>query len=147
MKEASRRNALAVSDPKETVQTESYEGPIRVALEEAMAEKQPEMAGEKKKKKIKEKRAEEDEEAHPIKKKERRTSEKRKRRQEETCLKKKDEKRKRANNPEIDGESTSARVDKGQSAQQKESTQPEEETTQIRTVATDDGEDLDITPP
>ncbi|XP_038895818.1 protein PXR1-like [Benincasa hispida] len=145
MEEASRRSALAISNPKETVQTESYKGPIRVALEEAVAEKQPEMAEEKKKKKIKEKRTEEDEEAHPIKKKERRTSEKKERKREETRLKKKEEKRKRAKSLEIDEESTSARMDKEESMQQKESTQPEE-TTQIRTVATDDGEDSDIIP-
>ncbi|XP_038876389.1 protein PXR1-like [Benincasa hispida] len=144
MKEASRRSALAISDPKETTHIEFYEGPIRVALEETIAEKQPEMAEEKKKKKIKEKRAEGDQEAHPIKKKERKTSEKRERRREEMRLKKKEEKRKRAESPKIDKESTSARVDKGESAQQKESMQPEEETMQIQTVAIDDGEDSDL---
>ncbi|XP_038875041.1 protein PXR1-like [Benincasa hispida] len=114
IEEASRRSTLAVSDPKETVQTESHEGPIRVALEEAMAEKQPEMVEEKKKKKIKEERAEEDEEAHPIKKKERKTSEKKERKREEKRLKKEEEKRKKAESLEIDEESTSARVDKGE---------------------------------
>ncbi|XP_038902339.1 nucleolar protein 58-like [Benincasa hispida] len=146
MEEASSRSALAVSDPKETIQTESYEGPIRVALEEAVAEKQPEMAKEKKKK-IKEKRAEGDEEAQPRKeKKERKTSERREHRQAEKHLKKKEEKRKRVESSEVDRESTTARVDDGVLAQQKESAQLEEETMQIRTVATDDGEDSDITP-
>ncbi|XP_038896006.1 protein PXR1-like [Benincasa hispida] len=145
MEEASRR-ALTVSNSKEIVQTESYEGSIRVALEEAVVEKKLEMAAEKKKKKIKEKRAEGDEEAHSIKKKERKTSEMKERMREEMCLKKKEEKRKRATSPEIDREFTSIRVGKGESAQQKESMQPEEETTQIRTVAIDDGENADITP-
>ncbi|XP_038889276.1 putative uncharacterized protein DDB_G0271982 [Benincasa hispida] len=140
MEEALKRSALAILDPKETVQTESYEGPIGVSLEEAVAEKQPEMAEEKKKEKIKEMNAEGDKEAHPIKKKERRTSEKRERRREEMRLKKKEEKRKRVESPEVDGELTTTRVDEGVSVQ------PKEETTQIRTIATDDGEDLDITP-
>ncbi|XP_038885850.1 nucleolar protein 58-like [Benincasa hispida] len=78
MAEASRRSALAVADPKETVQTESYEGPIKVALEEVEAKKQPKMVEEKKKRKRKEKRAGGDEEARPKKeKKENKSSEKR----------------------------------------------------------------------
>ncbi|XP_038885426.1 glutamic acid-rich protein-like [Benincasa hispida] len=112
IEEASRKSALAVSDSKETVQTESYEGPIRVALEEAVAEKQPEMdEEEKKKKKIKEKRAEGDEEAWPRKeKKEIKMSERRERRREKERLKKKGEKRKRAESPKVDGESTTTRA-------------------------------------
>ncbi|XP_038879219.1 glutamic acid-rich protein-like [Benincasa hispida] len=120
MEETSRRSALAISNPKETVHTESYEGPTRVALEEVVTEKQLKMAEEKKKKKIKEKRAEGDEEAQPRKeKKERKSSEKRVRRREEKCLKKMEEKRKRAKSPEFDGESTTVKVDEGVSAQQK----------------------------
>ncbi|XP_038895900.1 UPF0329 protein ECU05_1680/ECU11_0050-like [Benincasa hispida] len=131
MKEALRRSALEILDPKETANAESYEGPIRVALEEEAVEKQPEVAEEKKKKKkIKEKRAEEDEEAHPIKKKERRTDEKKECRREERRLKKEEERRKRAEIPELDGESTSVRGDKGESVQLRESVQPEEETMQ-----------------
>ncbi|XP_038889321.1 nucleolar protein 58-like [Benincasa hispida] len=81
MEEASRRSALAVSDPKETVHTESCEGSTRVALEEVVAEKQIEMTEEKKKKKNEEKRAEGDEEAQPRKeKKDKKSSEKRERR-------------------------------------------------------------------
>ncbi|XP_038896743.1 nucleolar protein 58-like [Benincasa hispida] len=115
MEKASRRSALAVLDPKETVHTESYEGPTRVSLEEMVVEKQPEMAEEKKKKKKnKEKRAEGDEEAQPRKeKKERKSSEKRVRRRQEKRLKKKEEKIKRADSLEVDGESTTARVDEG----------------------------------
>ncbi|XP_038887181.1 vicilin-like seed storage protein At2g18540 [Benincasa hispida] len=124
--------------------SESYEGPIRVALEEAAAEKQPEVVEEKKK--IKEERVEGDEEAHPIKKKERRTDEKKERRREERHLKKEEERRKRAESPELDGESTFVRRDKGESAQLRESVQPKEETTQVILVAIDDGEDADITP-
>ncbi|XP_038876382.1 mediator of RNA polymerase II transcription subunit 2-like [Benincasa hispida] len=117
MEEASRRSALAISNPEKTAHAESYEGPNRACLEEVVVEKQPEMAEEKKKKKkIKEKRAEGDEDAHPIKKKERKTSEKRERRWEERRLKKEEEKRMRAESLEIDRESTSARVDKGESA-------------------------------
>ncbi|XP_038896507.1 protein PXR1-like [Benincasa hispida] len=104
-----REGQSTKSAPLPTLSSEkSYEGPIRVALEEVVAKKQPEMAEEKKKKKkkIKEKRAKGDEETHPIKKKERRTSEKRERRREEKHLKKKEKKRKRAESPEIDGEST-----------------------------------------
>ncbi|XP_038887026.1 histone-lysine N-methyltransferase, H3 lysine-79 specific-like [Benincasa hispida] len=145
MEEALRRSALAVSDPKETVQVESYEGPIKVSLEEAVVEKQPEMA-EEKKKKIKEKRAEGEEEAHPNKKKERRMSEKRERRREEKCLKKEKERRKRAESPKIDRKSTSTRVHKWESAQLQESAQPEEEITQVKTIVADDGEDSDTTP-
>ncbi|XP_038875039.1 protein pxr1-like [Benincasa hispida] len=99
---------------------------------------------EKKKKKIKERRAEEDEEAHPIKKKERRTSEKRERRWEEKYLKE-EERRKKAESPEIEGESTSIRVDKGELVQLRKSGQLEEEIMQEKMVVTDDGEDLDIT--
>ncbi|XP_038887214.1 capping protein inhibiting regulator of actin dynamics-like [Benincasa hispida] len=107
MEEASRRSALAILDPKETAHVESYEGPSRVALEEVVVEKQPEVAEEKKKKKkkIKEKRAEGDEQTHPIKKKE--MSERRERRREERRLKKEEERRKRAESPELDRESTS----------------------------------------
>ncbi|XP_038880523.1 glutamic acid-rich protein-like [Benincasa hispida] len=105
MEEASRKSALVVSNPKEAVQTDSYEGPIRVALEEVKAKKLPEMAEEKKKKKNKEKRTKGDEEAQPRKeKKERKSSKKKERRREEKCLKKKEEKRKRAESPEVDGE-------------------------------------------
>ncbi|XP_038882282.1 DDRGK domain-containing protein 1-like [Benincasa hispida] len=125
-------------------------GPIRVALEEAVAEKQPEVVEEeekkKKKKKIKEKRVKEDEEVHPIKKKERRTGEKRECRREEKRLKKEEERRKRVESTEIDGESTSAKVDKVESAQLRKSAQPEEEITQVKIVATDDGEDSDYPP-
>ncbi|XP_038877699.1 UPF0329 protein ECU05_1680/ECU11_0050-like [Benincasa hispida] len=114
MEEALRRSALAVSDSKETVHTESYKGPIRVALEKVEAKKQPKTTEEKKKKKNKEKRAEGDEEAQPRKeKKERKLSEKRERRREKKRLKKKEDKRKRAESPEIDGKSTTARVDGG----------------------------------
>ncbi|XP_038891015.1 UPF0329 protein ECU05_1680/ECU11_0050-like [Benincasa hispida] len=123
MEEALRRSALAVSDSKETVQTESYEGPIKVALEEAMAKKQLEMAEEKKKKKkkIKEKRAEGDEEAHLIKKKERKNSEKKERKREEIRLKKKEEKRRGLR-------AQKSTEDEVVSAQQRESAQPEEGT-------------------
>ncbi|XP_038892614.1 protein PXR1-like [Benincasa hispida] len=117
MEEASRRSALAVSDPKETAQVESYVGPIRVALEEEVAEKQPKMVEKKKNKKIKEKRTEGDKEAYPWKeKKERKTSENRERRWEEKRLKKKEEKRMRAESLEVDEESTSARGDEKVSA-------------------------------
>ncbi|XP_038875087.1 protein PXR1-like [Benincasa hispida] len=146
MEEASRRSALAILDPKETANAESYEGPIRVALEEAATEKQFEGAKEKKKKKkkkkIKEKRAEGDGEAHPIKKKERRTNEKKERRWEERCLKKEEERRKRAESRELDGESTSVREDKGELVQLRESGQP----AKPQTVATDEGKDVEITP-
>ncbi|XP_038884775.1 nucleolar protein 58-like [Benincasa hispida] len=126
--EASRRSALAISDPKETVHTKSYEGPARVALEEVVAEKQPETTEEKKKNK--EKRAEGDEEAKPRKeKKERKSSEKRECKREQKRLKKKEEKRKRVESPEVDGESTTARVDEGVSTQHRESMQPEKEST------------------
>ncbi|XP_038889827.1 glutamic acid-rich protein-like [Benincasa hispida] len=112
MEEASQRSVLAISNPKETIQTESYEGPIMVALKEVEAKKLSKTAEEKKKKKNKEKRAERDEEAQPRKeKKERKSSEKRERRWEEKRLKKKEKKRKRAENPEVDGESTTTRVD------------------------------------
>ncbi|XP_038885757.1 H/ACA ribonucleoprotein complex subunit CBF5-like [Benincasa hispida] len=143
MKEASQRSALVVLDPKETVQTESYEKPIRVALEEVEAKKLPKMAEEKNE----EKRAEGDEEAQPRKeKKEKKSSEKKERRREGKRLKKKEEKRKRAESPEVDEESTTAKVDEGMSTQQRESAQPKKESTQIRMVMTDDGEDPDITP-
>ncbi|XP_038889546.1 vicilin-like seed storage protein At2g18540 [Benincasa hispida] len=120
MEEASRRSALALLDLKETGNAESSEGPIRVALEEEVAEKQSEVA-EEKKKKIKEKRVEGDEEAHPIKKKEKRTDEKKERKREERRLKKKEERRNRAESLELDGESTSVREDKGESVQLRES--------------------------
>ncbi|XP_038874940.1 capping protein inhibiting regulator of actin dynamics-like [Benincasa hispida] len=146
MEEALRRSAPAISDPKEIVQIESYEGPIRVALEEVVAEKHPEMAEEKKKKKMKKKRAKGDEEARPRKEKnERKTSERRECRREEERLKTKEEKRKRVESPKVDGESTTARVDEGVLAQHRESTKPEQQSTQIITVATDDGEDSDNT--
>ncbi|XP_038902345.1 mediator of RNA polymerase II transcription subunit 2-like [Benincasa hispida] len=120
--ETSRRSALTILDPKETANAESYERPIRVALEEVVTEKQPEVAEEKKKKKkIKEKKAEGDEEAHLIKKKERRTDEKKEHRREERRLKKEEERRKRAESPELDEESTSVRGDKRESAQLRES--------------------------
>ncbi|XP_038876747.1 nucleolar protein 58-like [Benincasa hispida] len=146
MSEASQRSALAVSDPKETIQTESYEGPIRVALEEVEAKKQPKMAEGKKKRKSKGKRAEGDEEARPKKeKKEKKSSEKRERRREEKRLKK-EVKRKRAKSLDVDGESTTARVEEGLSTQEKESAQSQEASMHIRTVATEDREDSDITP-
>ncbi|XP_038887243.1 protein PXR1-like [Benincasa hispida] len=120
MKETWRRSALAVSDPKETIQTESYEGPIRVALEEVEANKLSKMAEGKKKRKCKEKWAGEDKEARPKKekneKKEKKSSEKRERRREEKRLKK-EKKRKRAESPNVDGESTTARVEEGVSTQ------------------------------
>ncbi|XP_038887591.1 protein PXR1-like [Benincasa hispida] len=143
IEEASRRSDLTILDPKETANAKSYEGPIRVALEEAAAEKQPEVAEEKKKKKkIKEKGAEGDEKAHPIKKKERMTDEKKERRWEERRLKKEEERRKRAESPELDGESTSIKGDKGESAKLRESVQHET----LQTVTTDEGEDVEITP-
>ncbi|XP_038887025.1 UPF0329 protein ECU05_1680/ECU11_0050-like [Benincasa hispida] len=130
MEEASRRSALAILDPKETANAKFYEGPIRVALEEAVSEKQPEVAEEKKKKKnIKEKKVEGDEETHPIKKKKRRTDEKKEHRGEERCLKKEEERKKSAESPKLDGKSTSVRGDKEELAQLRESAQPEEETT------------------
>ncbi|XP_038874254.1 nucleolar protein 58-like [Benincasa hispida] len=111
MEEASRRSALAVSDPKETIQTESYEEPIRVALKEVEVKKLPKMVEEKKNKKN---RAEGDEEAQPRKeKKERKSSEKSERRREGKRLKAKEEKRKRAESLEVDGESTTTKVDEG----------------------------------
>jgi len=95
MEKASRRRTLAVLDPKETVHTESYEGPTRVTLEKVMEKKQLKTAEEKKKKKKKEKKVEGNEEAQPRKeKKEIKLSEKREHGQEENRLKKK-EKRKR----------------------------------------------------
>ncbi|XP_038889374.1 protein PXR1-like [Benincasa hispida] len=143
MEKASRRSALAILDPKETTNAESYEGPIRVALEEATAEKLSKVVEEeKKKKKIKEKRAEGNEEAHPIKKKERRTDEKKECRREERHLKKEEERRKKAESPELDGESTSGREEKGELTQLRESAQHETP----QTVATDEGEDVEITP-
>ncbi|XP_038896312.1 capping protein inhibiting regulator of actin dynamics-like [Benincasa hispida] len=144
--EASRRSALAVLDHKETVQIESYEGPIRVSLEEVEAKKLSETDEGKKKRKSKSKRAKGDEETWPKKeRKEKKSSEKRKRRREDNRLKK-EEKRKRAESPDIDGESTIARVEEGVSKQEKESAQPQEASTHIRTVATEDREDPDITP-
>ncbi|XP_038902468.1 translation initiation factor IF-2-like [Benincasa hispida] len=108
VEEETRRSTLVIMDPKETTQVESYEGPIRVALEEVAAEKQLEEAEEKKKKKkkskgkkigkgepshhrkaekkIKEKEDEEDEEAKLKKKQEK--SERKERRREERRLKK-----------------------------------------------------------
>ncbi|XP_038874985.1 protein PXR1-like [Benincasa hispida] len=147
MEEASRRSALAILNPKETIQIESYEGPIRVALEEVEEKKLSEMVEEKKKNKNKEKRVERDEEAQPRKeKKERKSSEERELGREGKLLKKKEEKRKRAENPEVNGELTIAKVDEGVSTQQRESVQLEEESMKIRMVATDNGEDPDITP-
>ncbi|XP_038880405.1 protein PXR1-like [Benincasa hispida] len=129
-------------------------GPSRVALEEVVAEKQPEVA-EEKKKKIKEKRDERDEQTHRIKaekkikengvegdeeawkKKKKEISERKERRREERRLKKKEERRKRAESPELDGEPTSVRGDKGESAQLKELAQPNTS----QTVVTNEGED------
>ncbi|XP_038880373.1 protein PXR1-like [Benincasa hispida] len=151
MEEKSRRSALTILDPKEAANAESYEGPIRVALEEVAAEKQFERAEKKKKskenraeedeqahqskaeKKIKEKEDEEDEEAKLKKMKER--SERKETRREKRCLKKEEERRKRAESPELDRESTSVREDKGESAQHKTP----------QTIATDEGEDVEIT--
>ncbi|XP_038877924.1 nucleolar protein 58-like [Benincasa hispida] len=124
MVEASRRSALAVSDPKETVQKESYEGPTRVALEEVEVKKLPKTAEGKKKRKTKQKRAGEDVEARPKKekkeKKEKKSSEKRECRQEEKCLKK-EKKRKRAESSDVNGESTTTRLEERVSTQEKES--------------------------
>ncbi|XP_038882428.1 UPF0329 protein ECU05_1680/ECU11_0050-like [Benincasa hispida] len=121
MVEASRRSTLAVADPKENVQTESYEGPIKVALEEVELKKQPKTTEGKNKRKSKGKRAKGDEEARPKKeKKEKKSSEKKERRREEKHLKK-EEKRKREESLNVDGESTTARVEEGVSTQEKES--------------------------
>ncbi|XP_038889272.1 vicilin-like seed storage protein At2g18540 [Benincasa hispida] len=130
-----------LSDGELTLQVRTgEEGPSKGTLEEVVAERQPEVAEEKKKKKIKEKRAKEDEEAHPIKKKER--SERKERMREEKRLKKEKERRKRAVSPELDGESTSIREDKGESAQLRESTQPET----TKTIVINEGEEGDVTP-
>ncbi|XP_038892627.1 nucleolar protein 58-like [Benincasa hispida] len=145
MVEASRRSALTVTDLKKTVQTESYEGPTRGALEEVGAKKHPETAEKKKKRKNKAKRVEGDEEAQPKKeKKEKKPSEKRQRRREEKHLKK-EEKRNRAKILDVNGESTTVRVEEGVSPQVKESVQSQESSTHIRMVATEDREDPDIT--
>ncbi|XP_038885934.1 nucleolar protein 58-like [Benincasa hispida] len=125
MVEASQRSALVVADPKETIQPESYEGPIRVVLEKVGVKKLLEMAEGKKKRKGKEKRVDGDEKAQAKKdKKEKKSSEKRGHRREEKRLKK-EEKRKRAKSLDVDGESTTARVEKGVSPQEKESAQPQ----------------------
>ncbi|XP_038904385.1 uncharacterized protein LOC120090747 [Benincasa hispida] len=146
MAEASRRSALAIADPKETIQRESYEGPIRVVLEDVGRKKLPETAKGKKKRKSKEKRVDGYEEARPKKeKKEKKSSEKRERRREEKRLKK-EEKRKRAESPDVDGESTTASVEEGVSPQEKKSVQPQEASMHIRMVVTEDREDSDITP-
>ncbi|XP_038876981.1 uncharacterized protein LOC120069322 [Benincasa hispida] len=146
MAEASQRRALAVADPRETVPTDSNEGPIRVILEEVGAKKKPETADGKKNKKSKEKWVDEDEAAHSNKeKKEKKTSKKRQCKREEKCLKKED-KRKRAKSPDFDGESTTARVEEGVSPQDQASMQPQVSSTHIRMVATEDKEDPDITP-
>ncbi|XP_038887177.1 nucleolar protein 58-like [Benincasa hispida] len=124
MAEGSRRSALAILDPKETIQIESYEGPIKVALEEVEAKKLLERAEGKKKRKRKGKLADGDEEAWPKKKKkEKKSSEKREHRREEKHLKK-EEKRKRVASSDVDRESTTARVDEGVSTQERESVQP-----------------------
>ncbi|XP_038880441.1 nucleolar protein 58-like [Benincasa hispida] len=127
-----RRSTLALEDPKETVNVDSYEGPSRVVLEEVAAEKQSEVVEEKKKKKKskgkkigegepshhrkaekknKEKENEEDEEAKLRKRKER--GERKERRREERRLRKEEEKKKRAASLEMDGASTSVRKDRG----------------------------------
>ncbi|XP_038885790.1 uncharacterized protein LOC120076082 [Benincasa hispida] len=62
VEEKTRRSTLAIMDPEETTQVKSYEGPIRVTLEEVAAEMQPEVVEEnKKKKKSKGKKVGEDE--------------------------------------------------------------------------------------
>ncbi|XP_038882271.1 uncharacterized protein At1g10890-like [Benincasa hispida] len=53
VEEETKRSTLALETPEETTQVESYDGPIRVALEEVAAEKQQEVEEEKKKKKEK----------------------------------------------------------------------------------------------
>ncbi|XP_038875139.1 uncharacterized protein LOC120067674 [Benincasa hispida] len=50
VEEETRRSTLAIRDPEETMQVESYEEPIRVALEKVAVEKQLEVEEEKKKK-------------------------------------------------------------------------------------------------
>ncbi|XP_038875082.1 DNA ligase 1-like [Benincasa hispida] len=142
MEEELGRRTLAILDPKETANAKSYEGPIRVTLKEVAAEKRLERAKEKKKKKknIREKGDEEEEEAKLKKEKER--SGRKESKREERRLKKEEERRKRAESPELDGESTSVREDKGESAQLRESAQHEIP----QTIAIDEGEDVEITP-
>ncbi|XP_038904284.1 stress response protein NST1-like [Benincasa hispida] len=143
VEEETRRSTLALETPKETMQVESCDGPIRVALEEVATEKQQEVEEEKKKKKEKEKKVGEGEPSHHRKEKKnkekkedeedkeaklRKKKEKKERkecRHEERRLKKEEEKKKRAASPEMDGESTSVREDKEEPAQIRESTQPE----------------------
>ncbi|XP_038904384.1 nucleolar protein 58-like [Benincasa hispida] len=146
MAEASQRSALAIANPKETVQRESYEGPIRVVLEEGGAKKLSKTTEGKKKRKRKEKRVNRDEEARPKKEKnKKKLSEKRERKREEKHLKK-EEKRKRTEIPDVDGESTTTSVEEEVSPQENESVQPQEASMHIRMVATEDREDPDITP-
>ncbi|XP_038882301.1 protein PXR1-like [Benincasa hispida] len=107
VEEETRRSTLAIRDPEETMKVQSYDGPIRVALEEVAVEKQQKVEEEKKKrkekkveegepthhrkeKKNKEKKEDEEyEEAKLRKKKEKK--ERKERRREERCLKKEEE--------------------------------------------------------
>ncbi|XP_038902362.1 SMY2 homolog 2-like [Benincasa hispida] len=146
MAKASRRMALATTDPKETVPIDSNEGPIKIVLEVIGAKKQSESAEGKKKRKSKEKCLEGDEASRLKKeKKEKKESEKKQRRREEKRLKK-EKKRKRVESPNFDGESTTTRVEEGVSTQAKASAQPQVSSPHIRMVATEDREDPDITP-
>ncbi|XP_038902415.1 probable H/ACA ribonucleoprotein complex subunit 4 [Benincasa hispida] len=121
MVEASRRRALAIADPKETVPTDSNEGPIKAILEVVGVKKQTGMAEGKKNRKSKEKRVERDEAARPKKeKKEKKESKKKQRKREEKRLKK-EKKRKRVENLDFDRESTTTRVEKRMSTQIKAS--------------------------
>ncbi|XP_038878532.1 protein PXR1-like [Benincasa hispida] len=136
---------LTISDPKETAPTDSNEGPIRAILEDMEAKKRTEKSEEKEKRKLEEKRAEEDEVARlEIKKKEKKRSKRKQRRREEKRLRKKEERRKRAESMDVDGESTTARVEVGVSTQVNPSTQQQASWLQSRLVTSDDKEDPDI---
>ncbi|XP_038890639.1 protein MNN4-like [Benincasa hispida] len=94
-----------------------------------------------KEKKNKEKKEDEkDEEAKLRKRKEK--EERKERRHEERRLKKEEEKKKKAASPEMDGESTSVREDRGEPVQLREPVQPK--TTQL--VATNEGKEGEDTP-
>ncbi|XP_038882363.1 protein PXR1-like [Benincasa hispida] len=93
--EETRRSALVIVDPKETANAESNEEPFRVALEEMVVEKQPEVAEEKKKKKkSKEKKVGEGEPSHH-RKVEKKTKEKEDEKDEEGRLRKRKERSER----------------------------------------------------
>ncbi|XP_038874982.1 vicilin-like seed storage protein At2g18540 [Benincasa hispida] len=160
VEEETRRSTLALETFEETTQVEFYDVPIKVVLEEVATEKKQEVEDEKKKKKKKKekkvgegepshhrkekknkekKEDEKDEEAKLRKKKEKK--EMKERRREERRLKKEEEKKKRVASPEMDGESTSVREDRGEIAQLMEPTQPEP--TQL--VWTDEGEEGEAT--